>query len=196
VTLAWTLYYLALYPDVQRKLQAEADRVLPDHCTAQDFELQKLPYCHNVIREVLRHRPVGPLIGLTTNTTVTLLGHTLLPGTDVRCLTRLVTLKATPTADPFAFNPDRWDLDESSELYRRQSNATLAFGHGPRICPGRHLAMVEMVIIVSLVFAKYDISFFPLPTGHEEVHEVSSFTMKPENLHLLFKHRKHAAVVG
>ena len=31
------------------------------------------------------------------------------------------------------------------------------FGGGLRICPGRHLAMTEMKIIVAMIFRKYDL---------------------------------------
>jgi cytochrome P450 len=187
--------YIAQYPEVQKKLQKEADEVLPKDFANNLSELEKvdiskLVYTQNFIREVLRLRPVAPLNGGMTLKESVIGGHTIPKGTDVFTLSRLGGLLGTPTPDPFSFNPDRWNIEKTNpDLYRIQSNVMLGFGAGPRICPGRHLAMLEMIIIVSCVFSSYDISFFPSPTGHEEIHEVVSFTQKPENLYLRVKNR-------
>jgi cytochrome P450 len=194
LSLFWALMYIAKYPEVQKKLQKEADTLLPKDFSNQDLEkldIGKFEYTQNFVKEVLRHRPVGPLNGGTALKDTVIGGYHVPKGTDIFMLTRLGGFLATPTPDPLCFNPDRWNIEKTNpELYKIQSNVSMGFGSGPRICPGRHLAMMEMVIMVACVFSSFDIEFFPAPTGHEEIHEVVAFTQKPENLYLRLKTRK------
>jgi len=50
------------FPEVQRKAQAELDRVLRDSGRLPGYEDQPdLPYITAIVKEVLRWKPVGPI---------------------------------------------------------------------------------------------------------------------------------------
>ncbi|GBB84830.1 hypothetical protein RclHR1_01140019 [Rhizophagus clarus] len=55
--------------------------------------------------------------------------------------------------DPENFNPDRWMV----EGFEPKKNSFITFGGGLRVCPGRKLAMVELVSLMALLFRKYEI---------------------------------------
>ncbi|RGB28473.1 cytochrome P450, partial [Rhizophagus diaphanus] len=55
---------------------------------------------------------------------------------------------------PNKFNPDRW-MDENFEP---KKNSFIMFGEGLRLCPGRKLAMIELVCLMALLFRKYEIN--------------------------------------
>ena len=60
---------------------------------------------------------------------------------------------------PEEFIPDRFDLDDYDE--KINASAYLPFSSGPRICIGRHFAMMEMTVILCLILKNYKISICP-----------------------------------
>ena len=55
--------------------------------------------------------------------------------------------------EPDKFNPDRW----MTEGFEPKKNSFIVFGGGLRICPGRKLAIVELICLMVLLFRKYEI---------------------------------------
>jgi cytochrome P450 len=52
---------MMLYPEVQRKAQAEIDQVIGNHRLPVHSDEDVLPYLQAVLKEVLRWHPVTPL---------------------------------------------------------------------------------------------------------------------------------------
>ena len=52
---------MTLYPDVQRKAQAEIDQVVGNSRLPNFSDEGALPYVQAVLKETLRWHPVGPL---------------------------------------------------------------------------------------------------------------------------------------
>ncbi|PKY35175.1 cytochrome P450 [Rhizophagus irregularis] len=55
--------------------------------------------------------------------------------------------------DPDKFNPDRW----MAEGFESKKFSFLMFGGGLRLCPGRKLAMIELVCLIALLYRNYEI---------------------------------------
>ena len=55
------------------------------------------------------------------------------------------------------FRPERW-LDADVDHIRRMDRAFLGFGCGKRICPGRHIAMLEMKKLIPLLLMNFEVS--------------------------------------
>lgn len=60
-TLRWALLYMALYPEVQEKVQAEIDRVIGQKRAARLADRESMPYTNAVIHEVQRMGNIIPL---------------------------------------------------------------------------------------------------------------------------------------
>ena len=54
---------MTLYPDVQRKAQAETDQIIGNSRLPNVSDEGELPYVQAVLKETLRWHPVGPLGG-------------------------------------------------------------------------------------------------------------------------------------
>ena len=63
---------------------------------------------------------------------------------------------------------------------------TLPFGYGPRMCPGRNLALAELRSVTLMLARNFDIEAVPqaLP-----VSEVFSFTLVPQHLRVRLRRR-------
>ena len=79
---------------------------------------------------------------------------------------------------PDTFLPDRWaDREVVSQL--QKSGVFTPFGSGPRICPGRSLALLEMRVVLAALYRNFTVE----RVGRaEDVREVFGFTMNPEGL--------------
>ncbi|MGZ8144635.1 MAG: cytochrome P450, partial [Methylosarcina sp.] len=178
-TLSWLLYLISQYPEVQRKMQQEADAVLGAETLPTDLlAIEKLTYIEAVAQETLRLKSVTPMLYLEPNCDVELGGIRIPKGTFLMLLTRYGALREENFTDALRFNPERW-LDSNPSGCVHNRNAFLPFGSGPRFCPGRSLAMLEIKTALAMVFRNFSVVLDE--TGHP-VQEVFSFTMRPDHL--------------
>jgi cytochrome P450 len=80
--------------------------------------------------------------------------------------------------DAKSFKPSRWLSDDKQKVERYEAHL-LAFGHGPRVCPGQRLAMLEAIIAVAALVYEFDMT---LACDPKEVHRVLLFTAVPDKL--------------
>ena len=80
-------------------------------------------------------------------------------------------------AHPLAFEPDRWLREETAHAKR----VSMPFGAGPRMCPGRYLALLEIKMAIATLLGGFDLASVAAADGGE-VREKLSFTMGPTPL--------------
>ncbi len=179
--LAWSLHLIASHPEVQARLQAEADLVLTgDHVLSDLSDIGKLVYHDAVISESLRLKPVAPLLFLEANVATEVAGVSVAAGTPVFLVTRPHAL-SREGSEALNFAPEHW-LDGSG-----RRGGDFAFGAGPRLCPGRNLALVELTVALSMIVKNFA---FESPANRTEVYEEFSFAMVPRNFRLLLRKRE------
>jgi cytochrome P450 len=187
-TLAWMMHLMAEHPEVQAKMQAEADRALGDAGRAPDYaSTESLHYIEAVAHEAMRLKPVAPFLALEPNED-TVIGDVRVPkGTAVYLLTAYPATSADNFSDPTSFRPERW-LDAGGRAGEgHNTRAFLPFGAGPRFCPGRHLAMLEIKIVGAMLCRNFDVAHAPDSPPTEELF---SFTMMPKNLFVTLRRRR------
>jgi len=64
----------------------------------------------------------------------------------------------------------------------------MPFGAGPRVCPGRYLALLEIKMAMAMLLAHFEIDAVDTPNGAEPV-EHMSFTMSPLGLSMRLRER-------
>jgi cytochrome P450 len=185
-TLAWLLFYMAEEPTIHAQLRVEADALLGSRSTlGSPDDVKDLPWLTATVRETLRLRSPAPFLFLEPICDVVLSGLHVPAGTPIFALTRHAALSGTDGPAPTAFQPARWLSSTSAPPNVR---ADMTFGAGPRICPGRQLALLESALVVSSVAKHFDLSLVP----GSEVCERFDFAMKPQGLQVRFSERVEA----
>ena len=186
-TLAWMMHLMTEHPAVQGSMQEEADRVLgaahwpPDYASTGE-----LHYIEAVAHETMRHKPVAPFLWLEPAEDA-VIGDVHVPkGTPVNVLTGHVAMAADNFADPRSFRPERWLQAAGRSSDGHNTQAFLPFGAGPRFCPGRHLAMLEIKMVAAMLCRNFKISRAP---DSPPTDEVFSFTMMPSSVRVRLRQR-------
>ena len=139
-----------------------------------------LPYTEAVANEAMRMRPVAPLILVESLADVELLGVPVTRGSTLALLPIQVANHADNFRAPGEFRPERWiEADGADSEGPHNPRAFLPFGGGPRYCPGRHLAMLEIRMVMAMLCRNFDVVAEP---GGPRVDEVFSFTMHPSQV--------------
>jgi cytochrome P450 len=190
-TLCWTLYLLHANREAWRELAADVDRSLGPDPLPRTFEvageLESIEHCAN---ESMRLRPVAPMFFMENNRATTLEDIAIPVGSFVICLTRPAAVDTLATEDAADFRPSRWrraaipaDLRQSDAAGRVLLKASIPFGAGPRICPGRYLALLEMKMVLALLARNYELVEVSTEDGTPP-QERFSFTMFPLGLRM------------
>ena len=183
-TLGWALYLLHRDRDAWQRLVAEVDATLGDERVLREFDRTRgLDFVEACIHEAMRLRPVAPLIFVESNRDATLSGMPIRKGTIVFCVMRKPAVDtATLGGDAAEFRPARW-LDGGSDGARALNRAAMSFGGGPRLCPGRYLALVEMKMVLSLIARNYTLVDVGTASGAAPAERLA-FAMFPVGLRM------------
>jgi cytochrome P450/nitrite reductase/ring-hydroxylating ferredoxin subunit len=184
--LAWAVHHLTDAPSEVDALRAEIDRHIGGADMPPDIDAANgLTYAGAVANEAMRLRPAIPILGVEAleDTTV---GDVEIPkGTAIFCMLRAAGVHSSNFGDPQAFRPARW-LDAKATAGAHDPGALLPFGSGPRICPGRSLALLEMKMVLGMLYRGFDVERVG---ASEEVRELFAFTMQPANLQVRLRRR-------
>jgi len=165
--LAQTLEHLASSSDMQEKLREEARRA--SKAGSYAGQLEQLPWSASCIQEGMR---VFAPATLVTRVAMhdTFLDDVHIPkGTVVGVCTHSVHANEKIWVDARRFNPMRKDLDyETSEGY-------VAFGGGPRGCPGKHVAMAICKVALPLIVSRFDLACLPKQQPSKNCKKVPKF---------------------
>ncbi|KAF9468660.1 cytochrome P450 [Collybia nuda] len=148
---------MAMYPDVQRKGQAEIDAVIGSSRLPGYGDRSSLPYINGIVKETMRWQLVSPLgFGHMCSNDDEYNGYLIPKGTLVlgNAWTILHDPKTYPSPDEF--QPERWLKDGQIDP-DIQDPTVAAFGFGRRICPGRYFSDNSMYIMIALVLSVYNI---------------------------------------
>ncbi len=184
-TLAWLLHFLADHPQVQERIRQEVDEVLGDETTVTDPEAAgRLRRLEAAFLETLRLRPVAPVMFLQTREPLSLGRYELPADTQMFVILGCGARSAERFTDPDAFVPERW-LDDKIDL-ARPAEGLHPFGGGPRVCPGRGLALLEVQTLVGSLLRRYEVHRAPDAPPPKTV---AHFTWGPDRVELILRPR-------
>ena len=186
-TMAWMTHFMIEHPAIQARMQAEVGQVVGNSgMLNQLVDAERLPYLEAVTHETMRLKPVAPILFLEAIEDVEIGGVAVPKGTALFLLTLHGCMSDTHFGAADQFRPERWLEAALSSGCPHNAKAFVPFGAGPRFCPGRQLAIVEIKTVMAMLCAGFEVSKTETP---QPVGEIFSFTMMPQNLFVRFKRR-------
>lgn len=176
-SLAWALYLLAESPDWQDRVAAEAQAA---ELSGTFAEVSRLKVSRDVFRETLRLYPPVPMMVRTA-------------GCPQRFRDREVPKNAQIVLSPWhlhrherlwdapdAFDPARWQTENGKACARQ---AFIPFSAGRRVCTGAGFAMVEGVLLLSLLVRDLKLAADqrPEPVAHLTVRAKTGIKLRIES---------------
>ena len=126
----------------------------------------------------MRLKPVAPFLGIEALHDTTVADIRVPAGTQVWCVMRHDSVDDRYFTRAAAFEPERWLGDAGAP-----KRVAMPFGSGPRICPGRYLALLEIKLAMAMLLGSFEIDAVDTPDG-AEAREIMHFTMNPIGLRM------------
>ena len=199
-SIAWLLHLLHSHPDALAKATGEVLQLTPN---ANDVSLEKidaLVYLDACVDESMRLKPVAPFLPLEALRDTTIEGVHVPAGTLVWCVLRHDSVSDSHFANAAAFEPERWlnaaapacappESQHPPNPVPADKRIPLPFGAGPRTCPGRYLALLEIKIAVAMLLRHFEITSLTTPDG-QAPQEMMGFVMSPVGLRMRLRLRR------
>jgi cytochrome P450 len=183
------LYELARHPEHQETIFQEIEDYIQTEDDINYTNIKELTLLDRFIKEVSRVHPVGyPVLARRAVENATLPrpdGSTFNIEKDVCVFANAPVIhrdKAIWGPDADIFDPDRFLPENSKD---RHPMSLLTFGAGPRICPGKNLAVYEVKHFVVFLLREFIIEM----NEETKLNEITRTLLCPETMNLTFKPR-------
>ena len=147
-TVAWLLWLIHCNRSELPTLRAEVDSAIGRHSVAQAPEqLDALGHVLACANEAMRLKPVAPINIVEAAEDTEVDGVQVPKGILVACVMRAPGMNPERFEEPHEFRPSRWLHGEAAVAGGGMFSAkrvVMPFGAGPRVCPGRYLALAEI----------------------------------------------------
>jgi cytochrome P450 len=188
-TIAWMIWLLWQNPLALALATEEVRRVCGDTATPTLAQIEQLEFVEACAHETMRLKPVAPLMPLQAERDTVVAGVLLPKGAVVIGLMRHDALQDQHVPQANSFLPQRWLGDSGpAQAATAIKRVSMPFGAGPRICPGRYLALLEMKMAMATLLGRFDIADVATADGAEP-REQLSFTMAPVGLRMRLRER-------
>jgi len=188
-TLAWMIWLLHRNPTALQRAADEAASLLGSGSALSHEQLKQLDFIEACAHETMRLKPVAPL-NIQQAIRDTIVGGVELPaGSLVLCLMRPASLDPKHFSSPLEFQPERWLAGAGNASAGSAKRVSMPFGAGPRMCPGRYLALSEIKMVVAMLLHRFTVEDVGTADG-SEVQERLALTMAPVGLRMRLRERR------
>ncbi|MGR3804805.1 cytochrome P450 [Marinibacterium profundimaris] len=161
--LGWALYLLALFPDWQEKVAQEARGIE----TWEFAAVSRSRVTRDVFREALRLYPPVPMMVREATGCERFRDREVPKGAQLVLSPWHLHRHNRLWEDPDGFDPARWRTENGRQCGRE---AFIPFSAGARVCTGAGFAMIEGVLILARLMARFEVrpvaDKVPVPVAH------------------------------
>ncbi|KAJ5090659.1 hypothetical protein N7532_009343 [Penicillium argentinense] len=150
-------FFLAMmnFPGVQRKAQAELDRVIGEDRFPSVADRPNLPYIDGVLKETMRWHTVAVMTPRKSDEDEVINGYLVPRGAILMANIWAMNNDPEIYPNPSDFRPERYLPAEGQEIAPDPHDNT--FGFGRRICPGRITAETSIFLAIVHTLFAFDI---------------------------------------
>jgi len=192
-TIAWMIHLLWRHPAALQRAQAEVRGVVSDPARPTWDEIARLDFIEACAHETMRLKPVAPLLVVQALADTTLADVQVPKGMVVTTVMRRDSVSDEHVPRAAAFEPERWlaaGEGGAAALAGSARRISMPFGAGPRICPGRYLALLEMKMAMATLLGRFELDSVDTPDG-QIAQEKLAFAMAPVGLTMRLRaHRR------
>lgn len=149
--MGWALLLLALHPEWQDRVAAEAAEVIGPEIPYFSI-VNRLKLTRAVFREAMRLYPPVPMFVREARQAETFRDRPVAPGAQVVISPWHLHRHERLWDNPDGFNPARWQSENGKACQR---SAYIPFSAGARVCPGAGFAMAEGPLILALLLRAF-----------------------------------------
>ncbi|XP_066535478.1 cytochrome P450 1B1 isoform X2 [Hoplias malabaricus] len=173
--LQWIVLVLVRYPDIQKRLQEEVDKVVDKSRLPALEDQPHIPYVMAFIYEVMRFTCFIPVTVPHSTTTATSINGYHIPKDTVVFINQWsVNHDPSKWDQPSVFNPERF-LDENGALNKDLTSNVLIFSLGKRRCIGEELSKLQLFLFTTLLVHQCNFATEKPPT----MDYIYGLTLKP-----------------
>ncbi len=194
-TLAWMIHLLWQNPDALASATEEVRKVCADGAPPTIEQIAQLDYVEACAHETMRLKPVAPQNSMQALRDTTVGDVQIRTGMIVMAVMRRDAVSEDHISNAARFEPERWLADGHAGAHGQKANSarrvSMPFGAGPRICPGRYLALIEMKMAMSVLLSRFDIADVGTLDGNEP-RELLQLAMAPVGLTMKLRERQRS----
>jgi cytochrome P450 family 710 subfamily A protein len=134
------------HQDVLAQVRAEQKAIRPNDEPITRDNLEKMTYLHQVVKEILRHRPPAIVVPHEAKTDFDIDGSLIPKGSII--MPSIMSAVNQGFTNPYEFNPDRFSEANREDVTYAKNY--LVFGAGPHSCVGREYAINQLKVFTAL----------------------------------------------
>ena len=190
LTLNWAIIYAAYYPELQKEISDEIDKVLGSEKLPTESDRLKLPYVEAFINETLRYHCAGPILIPRSTTRDVIFREYHLPE-NTFIMVNMWSCMRDPTywEDADKFEPKRFI--DSDGNFKCKNPAMMPFSVGKRACIGESIARLQIFLIFTSLMQKFHFSFASKKDAQNKnlLHGIPGIGLNPPKISLKLKLR-------
>ncbi|KAI4296805.1 hypothetical protein L6164_036728 [Bauhinia variegata] len=160
-TTIWAMVELMKNPRVMNKAQAEIRNLCGKKGFVEEEDIHELSYLKDVIKETFRIHPTAPLlVPRETTKKFTVDGYEIQEKTIIYVNAWAIHRDPKIWSDPESFYPERF-LNNIID-FKGQDFELIPFGSGRRICPGLHMGIATVELVLANLLYKFN---WEMPIG-------------------------------
>ncbi|KAG8550066.1 hypothetical protein GDO81_029039 [Engystomops pustulosus] len=158
-TLRWSLLLMIKYPEIQKKVQNEIDKVIGSAQPQMEHRKQ-MPYTDAVVHEIQRFGDIAPTtVPHVASEDVTFRGYFIPKGTPILPILHSIHMDKEYFTRPEEFYPEHF-LDSEGNF--KKNEAFIPFSLGKRSCAGETMARMELFLFFTYLLQHFT---FKVPPG-------------------------------